>query len=328
MSYRIDVRYESVSYSDEPKGRTYSIPYIVHSSTANDRNIHAARSASGMPVKGSAYPHDSGAFCTHVSLNEVHYTTSGTVFYFTVDYEFSDGSLNTSSSSPLTEPPKVSFATAKYQVPFEKAYKSGDGQGSPSDDVLNSAKIPFDPPAVKEKVNTIATIQYNKRSFSGSWIQRFTDTINSSSISIAGISVPSKCGRMNEIGASNNYDENGNEYWSISVSIEISSEAFTRKILDQGMMAFNDKGTIDAIYIETDSTNKTSTRKMKSDIDADILAGTNKTKSAEPVSEPQRLDGSGRLLAQSAKSVYISKEGHFATSWSTLSIPKTSSTSA
>ncbi|HOD42309.1 MAG TPA: hypothetical protein PKL57_17285 [Candidatus Wallbacteria bacterium] len=328
MSYVVDKKYESMSYSDSPKGRTYSIPYIVHSSTAYDRNIHAARSATGMPAIGAVYEYDSGVFVSSITLNEVSYGTAETVFSFTVDYEYSDGSLNTNSGSPLTEPPKVSFATAKYQVPFEKAYKSGDRQGSPSDDVLNSAKIPFDPPAVKEKVNTIVSIQYNKSTFSGSWIQQFTDTINSSSVSIAGISVPAKCGRINEIGASNNYDENGNEYWTVSVSIEISSEPFTRKILDQGMMALNDKGTIDAIYIETDSTNKTSTVKMKSDIAADIISGKNTTKSAEPVSEPQRLNGSGKILAQSAKSVYISKEGHFAASWGTISIPRTSSKTA
>jgi hypothetical protein len=325
MSYVVDKKYESMSYSDSPKGRTYSIPYIVHSTTSYDKNIHAARSASGMPAIGSVYEYDSGVFVSSITLNEVNYVAAGTVFFFTVDYEYSDGSLNTNSSSPLTEPPKVSFATAKYQVPFEKAYKPGDNQGSPSDDVLNSAKIPFDPPAVKDKVNTIVNIQYNKRTFSGSWIQQFTDTINSSSVSIAGISVPAKCGRINEIGASNNYDKDGNEYWTVSISIEISSEPFTRKILDQGMMALNDKGTIDAIYIETDSTNKTSTVKMKSDIAADILSGKDSTKSAEPVSEPQRLDGSGKILAQSAKSVYISKEGHFAASWGTLSIPLTSS---
>ncbi len=325
MSYLVEIREESISYTDETKGRTYSVPYIVHSSTVNDRDIHSARSASGMPVKGSVYAYDSGVFCSHVSLNEVHYTSSGTVFYFSVDYEYSDGSLNINSASQLTEPPKVSFATAKYQVPFDKAYKSTDSRGNPTDDVLNSAKVPFDPPAVREKVNTIVTIQYNKRTFDGTWVQEFTDTINFHSTRVAGITIPLKCGRINEIGASNNFDENGQEYWTISISIEISNEPFIRKFLDQGMMALNSKGTLDAIYIETDSTNKESTRKMKSDIAADILAGKNSTKSAEPVSEPQRLDGKGKLLDQSANSVYISKLGNFACSWSSLGIPSSSS---
>ena len=66
-----------------------------------------------MPAIGSVYEHDSGSFCKSISLSEVSYATSGTVFYFTADYEPSDGSLNYNSSSPLTEPPKISFATAK-----------------------------------------------------------------------------------------------------------------------------------------------------------------------------------------------------------------------
>jgi len=323
MSYKVDKKYDSSSYTDGTKGRTYSIPYIVHSSTAYDRNIHAARSATGMPAIGAVYEYDSGVFVSSITLNEVSYGTAETVFSFTVDYGYSDGSLNTNSGSPLTEPPRVSFATAKYQVPFERSYNSIKNR-EPDTAVLNSAKVPFDPPAVKEKTNTIVTIQYNKTTFHGSWIQQYTDTINNSSVSVAGISIPKYQGRINEIGASNNYDENGNEYWTISVSIEISSEPFVRKILDQGMMALNDKGTLDAIYIETDATNKTSTIKMKSDIDADIISGTNKTKSAEPVSEPQRLDGEGKLLAQSATSIYMSHAAHGGSSWSTLSVPKTS----
>jgi hypothetical protein len=323
MSYKVDIRYESPGFTETSKGNSYSIPHIVHSTTVNDRDIRSARNAIGMPVKGAVYLYDSGVFVSQVTLNEVSYAASETIFFFTVDYEFSDGSLNTNSGSPLTEPPRVSFATAKYQVPFERSYNTMKN-GQPDTAVLNSAKVPFDPPAVKEKTNTIVTIQYNKRTFNGSWIQQFTDTINSSSVTVAGISIPKYQGRINEIGASNNYDENGNEYWTISVSIEISSEPFVRKILDQGMMALNDKGTLDAIYIETDATNKTSTIKMKSDIDADIISGTNKTKSAEPVSEPQRLDGEGKLLAQSATSIYMSHAAHGGSSWSTLSVPKTS----
>lgn len=327
MSYTVNKRYESASYSHETKGRSYSIPYIVNSTTPYDKNIHAARSASGMPAIGSVYEHDSGSFCKRMSLNEVSYGSSETVFYFTADYEPSDGSLNYNSSSPLTEPPKISFATAKYQEPFERAYND-TYQGEPATPVLNSAGIQFDPPAIKERINTIINIQYNKKTFNGSWIQQYTGTINRDSLTVAGISIPGQCGRINEIGASNNYDENGAEYWTISISIEVSNTFMYRKILDQGMMALGSNGTPEPIYVLTDTESKQSELKLKSDIAADILLGQNSTKTAEPVSEPQKLDGSGGILAAGEEPEYIEFWDNKAISWSTLSIPKTTSSSS
>ena len=329
MSYKVDKKYDSSSYTDGTKGRTYSIPYIVHSSTAYDRNIHAARSATGMPAIGAVYEYDSGVFASSITLNEVSYGTAETVFSFTVDYEYSDGSLNTNSASPLTEPPKVSFATAKYAEPFEQAYNDTE-KGEPITPVLNSAGQPFDPPAIKDKVNTIVTIQYNKRTFNGSWIQEFTGTINASNVSVAGISVPANCGRINEIGASNNFDENGAEYWTISISIEISNTFFYRKILDQGMMALASNGKAEPIYILTDTVTKESNPKLKSDVPANILRGSdqNATQFAEPTPEPVMLDGEGGILDSPGNAEYLTFWDNKAISWATLSVPKTSSKTA
>jgi hypothetical protein len=59
-------------------------------------------------------------------------------------------------------------------------------------------------------------------------------------MSIAGVPIPAKHGRINDLNAQNNYDEDENEYWSVSATIEVSKrEIHKREFLNQTFMAFN-----------------------------------------------------------------------------------------
>ena len=329
MSYTVAIKDDEIGYSNQNGKRSYSVKYIVESTTLNDLDIYSAQNATGMPSLGDAYTYDAGVFVANITLDERKDASgSKTVFIFTVDYQTSssDLTLNQNSADPLSEPPKVSTATVRYQVPFEKAYKDGDSNGEPTEDVLNTAAQPFDPPATREIVHPVITIQYNSRSYNHSWIDDFVGTTNKSSITFVGKTANPNCARINDISASNNFDVNGDEYWTISVSIETSKEPFKRKLLSQGMMALNEAGSIDNIYVETDPDTSASIIKCKSDITG--LVQKMKDGKAEPVSEPKLLDENGKILAQDGTPYYIEKQGNFKASWNALNIPRTSKTNS
>ncbi|MFA6451721.1 MAG: hypothetical protein WCX65_19775, partial [bacterium] len=164
MSYTVNKVPGNTSYTNKADGsRTYAIKYLVESTTVNDVNIHAARKASGMPTVGSAYVHDPGAFAQEAVLDDIKQAVDKTIFAFTVDYqpkEGGGGSSETQSEDPTKQPPKISSASVKYQIPFIKGYKAGDVQGTPTQPVLNLCKQKYDPPAVALKINSLMSIQY------------------------------------------------------------------------------------------------------------------------------------------------------------------------
>lgn len=328
MSYTVTRYFDSAGYTKSSSNRTYNIKYIVESSTENDMDIHAAGNASTVPQLGAVYDYDSGVFVKTVTLDSHKFADDKTIFIFNVQYESgSSSSSDFGSANPLNDPPKITVGTAKYSVPFELAYQDGDAQASPSKPVLNSASQKFDPPMAIEQVNTVVTVQYNVRTFKGDWIQKFVNTLNSSSMTVVGITIPPCQGRINEIGASNNYDSNGNQYWTVSVAIEISGKSFRKSVLDQGAMALNAKSQLDIIYVETDDEGN-ATKKLKSDIEN--LKQKLKDGKAEIAPEPSLLNQAGGLLAQGADPKYISYRAFYETSWNSLNLPKklTSSTNS
>lgn len=326
MSYTVaKIKEDDFSFSKKGTERTYSVKYLIESTTVNDRNFLAASLASGMPQEGDKYDYDSGVFVSDISLDEVVFHASSTTFNFSVNYSTASGSTTSeAASNPLSAPPKISFGNARYQAPFTLAYdETGEYMTKP---VLNSAGMPFDPPAIREYVNTLINIQYNTRTFSGSWVRQFTNKINKNSISVAGISIAEKCGRINELGASNNFDEDGREYWTVNITIEASTEEFTHQLLDSGLMALNNNGDLDSIYVETDEANNASYIRMKSDISG--LKQKLKDGTVAPVSEPKNLDGHGKILAEGEDPVYLEFKGYYAIDWGTLNIPKTRNTAS
>jgi hypothetical protein len=323
MSYTVNKFNDKPGYTNKADGtRSYSVKYIVESTTANDLNIHAARKATGMPVAGSAYEYDSGVFLSTVSVDDVKFTDSKTIFYFNAEYEIpTGGGGEPGGDDPLNQPVKVTYGNVKYQVPFDMAYKSTDAQGSPTEPVVNTAGQKFDPPAVKMKINSLISLQYNVRIFRQEWQEIYTDTINLSAVNILGSVIPVNCARINELTATNAFDSDGKEYWQVNVSIEKSKTPFTVNLLNQGFMALNSTGILDNIYVFSDADAVAPALKSVIQCKSDF-ANTKQLIAdglLEPVQEPQKLDENGQV---SETPLYTSFKQNYSADWSPLLIPK------
>jgi hypothetical protein len=323
MSYTANKYNDKVSYTNNADGtRSYGVKYIVESTMVNDHNIHAARLAAGMPARGAAYPYDPGVFVSNITLDDVKYSADKTIFVFNVEYGVQEGTTQKpGEDDPIKQPPKTSYGTVKYQVPFEKAYQPGDTQGNPTKLVVNAAGKKFDPSAVKMKINSLISIQYNVRIFRLEWLATYIDTINRSAVTILGVPVAAYCARINDLNAANAFDSNGREYWGVNISIEISNEVFIVYLLNNGYMAKNAAGTgvPDNIYIYSKGA-ATPEIKCKcdfADVENKIADGT-----LTPVGEPHLLAADGKLLAVGETPVYLPFQQNWDIDWSPLLIPK------
>jgi hypothetical protein len=334
MSYTVNRQLEGFGGSFTSEQRSYTIPYIVESSTKDDWDINAARKATGMPAIGSKLTQDSGAFCDNISLSGIEFGTDATKFTFTTTFATKQvGENNENSSDPLKTPPRISYGTVTYSRVMEAAYNttagSEDDQGDPTEPVTNSAGQPFDPPLMGVKVNSLVTIQYNNKNFGDDWIEGFVNTTNKSAVSVASKQIQANHGKIKEISAENNFKDDGTEYWSITVQIEISDEPFKRKVQDRGFSVYLSAGSpspdeVDPLWVVTDNDAGTSEVLKKSTISD--FATKFKNGTAEPVAEAQKLDGAGGIYTGDANNaVYLEYQESFQKEWDTLNIPQLNS---
>lgn len=214
-----------------------------------------------------------------------------------------DGAVN-----PLDEAPVISFGATQYDRVVDKAYDSDDTEGNPTLPVENTVKDPFDPPIIVPKSNQYITIQQNISFFNPSWIVEYENTINLSSITIAGVGVSPSQARMMSIRGNNAIDSIGREYWVVSYEIEVSQEGFNKKILNSGLN-FKKQG-VGKLAI-----------KYK-DIPDFIPSGDDDGE--DFINEPQKLLESGAIAGDDDDPFYKEFKVYFSKSWSSLSIPSSS----
>ena len=325
MSYTIE-KLELLDAGLDAVDRNCVLRYIILSTTDNDIDFNSAINATDMPNLGSTYPHDTGLFLKDKKVSEWNPLSSGTRFIVDCSYVTSrKGGITDESIDPLSAPPRISFSTARYRVVMSKAYATGDPASTPSVNVLNSAGLQFDPPLTKEIANTLMSLTYNTRTWDFSYVSKYINKLNKDQLKITNTPIQAKHARINDLNADDNYDANGNIYWTVSIQIEISDKEFNTQVLDAGLMAKKSGGTIpENIYLET-ATNGTVTKLVRSEISgftAKLKAG-----SVELVNEPQLLNGSGNLLGVGGTPVYGTYQGNPAVSWASLNLPKIFNTS-
>jgi len=212
-----------------------------------------------------------------------------------------------SFEDPTDDDPRITFGSARYTVAVDKAYKAletGD-PGSQSIAVQNSAGDEFDPPVIEEKINLLITIVRNEkaRDFRPILLYQYIGTVNKDRLLIAGINFIAWEALMKDINGVKMWDSKGNIYYQVTYQIEGDPTKHIKKILDRGYY----------IYEGGDTSKKRSIKEsdIKSGGDAETV-----------VTEPQKLDGSGKLLAVAGTPQYITFYTKYAKAWKTLGLPR------
>jgi hypothetical protein len=321
MSYTVKVMEDGVSGDLRELKSTIAINYLVESTTDNDLNVIAAFQAIGIKY-GSAYQYDSRALLINASIKSVQFTSdSHTLFVFTLNYGQESNQTTDSDrdvTNPLTIPATVSFTTNRYSVVMTKAYKDDDSQGEPTQEILNTAGLPYDPPPMKVKKTSVFNITYPSLNFQGNWQKDYINTVNSSTVKIWDREIPEKHAIINDISATTQYTSEGLLYFMVSVEVEIDNdEPWNLQLLSNGFSAHSeDADDVDEIYpIYVNKTGQFVTKNT-------LTAAQIKNKEAEPISEPSKLDKWGYIIQPSSEnSYYQTFEPYFPKSWGALNLP-------
>jgi len=245
-----------------------------------------------IPAIGAAHPAYSAVKCIRRRIKLVD-DDDFLTWEVECEYALPTPGRNNISSNPINDPPRISFGSAQYTRVVERAYQSGDTIDDPSEAVLNSAGQPFDPPVVQEEENMVISITRNERTIDPADLVTYRNTINSASITIAGVVIAEHRGRMRSIMASKAWDTSGTAYWQVSYEIEIATATHIREILDAGYYERNSSGLVPIL---------------------------DKGDNPEPITEPAPLDGSGGE-GDPTSPVYLSYQTYWAKAWSGLSLP-------
>lgn len=206
------------------------------------------------------------------------------------------------AGDPTQNNPRISFSTVAKEYVADKAYNNDDSpppsspdtRGNPTKAVENSAKDPFDPPLMDERRNIVITIQRNESiaEFDPEHLPEYENTLNSSSITIAGVTIAKHEGMMRSIRADKAWDTYGRAYYSVTYDIEVDRETHVRKILDRG-------------YYELVTGKKIPILDSQGNI----------------VQEPFKLNGGGTKALLPIEVTWLSFRTKWALDWSSLDLP-------
>lgn len=232
-----------------PDKRVYTRVFDVQTDSASD-GPGAAAGVVGIR-KGDVHPDEPFAWC--VSIDPAQ-RDSPTLWQITYGYDShppipevlqpdaSGGSsppeavtpaeAAAAGENPLTRPPvwKVSF-----QQTQEPAVRDRN-----NDPILNSAKLPFDPPIMLEVSRPIVTVTFNKPSFAIADAEYIQDAVNSDTW----YGMAPRTLRLVGIEGSS-VQENGFAFWQITYTLAIKRDTWDVKPLDAGYAEL-DPGSVGA----------------------------------------------------------------------------------
>lgn len=266
-SYTITEMYEGrgggVSGNEAKEGLPCSFNRVfrVISSVENDTimNVLAATgSPTNIPKMWSEHPETGKS----VLKNKIAKQVDAKVWEVTCTYEnnLGGGSNDSTKQKPWEQPPDITWDCDTSQIVAEFAYnvksESGaapfddplnDERGAPTNAILNSAKMPFDPPIMCERSLLAITITKNVRDFNPNDIPYFKGSCNYEKIRIGGVDIGVYCGLMKEFMATKKWHtgstgdssrKDRNAYFQLHYKIVVNPETWVHQILDCGMYEY------------------------------------------------------------------------------------------
>ena len=211
--------------------------------------------APGFPKKHSRLPEDNRfVYNGNGELSKLNGDIDSVIWVYKATYEWdpnhSDEDENTKPWD--RKPTNVSLSHPEVQKPFLYGYDEENNRFKtvqynayygkiqvPTNPVVNSAGDRFE--LMQSKTNLQLNFTYCVRPsrFNINDVMESQHTINKSKIKVIGIEIPARRGYMENIEPHYNVDDNGNEYWELSVSILLDKigDGFQRHVMDVGNRA-------------------------------------------------------------------------------------------
>jgi hypothetical protein len=223
-----------------------------------------------------------------------------TLSYDTLLDTDADGATN-----PTAQPAQISSSSSLEEKLVDVAYAE---EGATSD--ANEPLFPIESTTGERiQVSSIIPIQektitVNRSNYNPDW-ELLSGTINKNTTRIAGTRVATGQAMLKSIGASNNFDESGNLYYSITMTFQIrgNKNGFLAETMNLGYFT-DDDGTLREI------------------LNKDVTGNDTEDGAGDPVAEPKKIDKDSVVIPISAKG-----EAHFLVfqdkrmaSWSALPI--------
>lgn len=194
--------------------------------------------------------------------------------------------------------------SVSYEVPFELGYDSGNRK------TIAVQSTTFEPivGATTHITNTIVDISYNTKQFRPSWVKEFSQTLNSSNMSIVGINVGKGEAKLLSVSGGRRTDGTGASYYAVTCSVEIASDDFVRRLANVGFRraktAAKPTTAKDTVYI------------LKNEVsDEQDETG------LEKVNEPVKLNDNSQII-EDTSIVFLEFKEFRSASWRALNIPR------
>ena len=265
--------------------------YCANDDTANDMEMRILTD-SQLPVKGSAY---SSQFTTLIldsisceAPNEdfVHWEVRLTYKTFTGD--------STNIADPTLLPANVKWVSFQKEKLIDKAYgaykytkSGGEGEFQTSDTpdypIQSTSGEPFQ--LAVNKSTPYIEIQTYQNNFDPEWLPKYENTILLGAQRIAGMKLEDGQAYMKSINGEILFKENGDEYYNVTIQINIDEEGFDPRPINRGY--FHQVNSAEDKLIEV--------------LNEDFTENTESTNAKDPVPEPVKLDEFTSVIPQSQK---------------------------
>lgn len=207
--------------------RTYQRKFKLKSSQ-NSEGPYAVGSHASLPIIGSLYPDDSGAWCTTLTVEQFDGRFGWIV---TADYS-TERELST---DPTNDPALISWDSEQFQRP---AVFDSSGNA-----ICNSAGDPFDPPNMMDDSRRVVTVEKNL-SVVPTWILNYQDAVNSDTFTIDNISVSVGLAKMQRVSVGPRQERNGIPFRTVHFTMHLEKNGWLMEPLDAGFRERNYTGDL------------------------------------------------------------------------------------
>ena len=282
--------------------RTYRVD---NDDTTDDMEMRIVTS-NVFPERGSAYSYQYPTMLLKSKQAEAQETNNFKWWLVTLSYDTLLDTDAGGATNPTSQPAQISSSSSLEEKLSDVAYApegetSGDNEATHPVESTTGERFPISSVSVViEK-----TMVVNRNNYNPDW-ELLGGTINKGTIRIAGTRVEEGQSMLKSIGATNNFDEDGHLYYSISMTFQIKSKknGFIVEAMNLGYFRDGVGGVLDTI------------------INADVTENTEADDWDQPVTEPAKLDANSDVISVSQKGEahFLKYQMHRMASWSALPI--------
>lgn len=216
----------SVSGNTVTSGQPWILKLSAPASTVEAYNqVDTSGSGFGFPNRGSGHPDLSSL--KMIDYDVSHKDEQQTLFTITVNYSNEREEIDTNTATnPLDLPISYSYDQIDLAEVVLEDQETGDL-------ILNFLDKPPSTPFVENAPLTRITIIKNERRYNNAKAEDIRNTVNKQAQKIKGTTYPSGQLKLERFTGSNQFDQDGREYFVITYQILVNKKGFKRKLLQR-----------------------------------------------------------------------------------------------